>query len=40
MPAADPLNLAGIILPGARISALSGDTVELVRAPELTAAAR
>jgi ATP-dependent Lhr-like helicase len=40
VPAADPLNLAGIILPGARISALSGDTVELVNALELTAAAR
>ena len=40
VPAADPLNLAGIILPGVRISALSGDTVELVRALELTAAAR
>ena len=27
--AADPLNLAGIVTPGARINALSGDTVEL-----------
>jgi ATP-dependent Lhr-like helicase len=27
--AADPLNLAGIILPGARVSALSGETVLL-----------
>jgi len=35
--AADPLNLAGILLPGPRISALSGDTVELVGLPELTA---
>jgi ATP-dependent Lhr-like helicase len=35
--AADPLNLAGIILPGPRVSALSGDTVELVAVPELTA---
>jgi ATP-dependent Lhr-like helicase len=35
--AADPLNLAGIILPGPRVSALSGDTVELVGLPELTA---
>ncbi len=40
VPAADPLNLAGIILPGVRISALSGDTVELVRTLELTASAR
>jgi ATP-dependent helicase Lhr and Lhr-like helicase len=30
VPAADPLNLAGIILPGARVSALSGETVVLV----------
>jgi ATP-dependent Lhr-like helicase len=35
--AADPLNLAGIILPGPRVSALSGDTVELVGLPELSA---
>ncbi|MCY4660591.1 MAG: DEAD/DEAH box helicase [Acidobacteria bacterium] len=28
--AADPLNLAGIVTPGARISALSGETVELL----------
>ena len=28
--AADPLNLAGIILPGARVSALSGETVPLI----------
>ena len=28
--AADPLNLAGIVTPGARINALSGDTVELL----------
>jgi ATP-dependent Lhr-like helicase len=28
--ATDPLNLAGIILPGARVSALSGETVSLV----------
>jgi ATP-dependent Lhr-like helicase len=39
VPAADPLNLAGIILPGVRISALSGDAVELVHALELTATA-
>jgi ATP-dependent Lhr-like helicase len=30
IPAADPLNLAGIVLPGARISPLSGQTVELL----------
>jgi ATP-dependent helicase Lhr and Lhr-like helicase len=35
--AADPLNLAGILLPGPRVSALSGDTVELVGWPELGA---
>jgi len=35
--AADPLNLVGIILPGPRVSALSGDTVELVALPELSA---
>jgi ATP-dependent Lhr-like helicase len=29
VPAADPLNLAGILLPGARVSALSGETVPL-----------
>jgi ATP-dependent Lhr-like helicase len=28
--AADPLNLAGIILPGGRVSALSGETLALV----------
>ena len=28
--AADPLNLAGIVTPGARVNALSGDTVELL----------
>jgi ATP-dependent Lhr-like helicase len=37
VPAADPLNLAGILLPGARVSALAGDMVELVSAPELAA---
>jgi ATP-dependent Lhr-like helicase len=36
--AADPLNLAGIILPGPRVSALSGESVELIGAPELIAA--
>ena len=30
--AADPLNLAGIILPGARVSPLASQTVELLRA--------
>jgi len=35
---ADPLNLAGIILPGARVSALAAGTVELVGATELLAA--
>jgi ATP-dependent Lhr-like helicase len=30
--AADPLNLAGIILPGARVSPLAAQTVELLRA--------
>jgi ATP-dependent Lhr-like helicase len=30
IPAADPLNLAGIVLPGARISPLSGQIVELL----------
>ena len=35
--AADPLNLAGIILPGPRVSALAGGTVELVGLPELSA---
>jgi ATP-dependent Lhr-like helicase len=30
IPAADPLNLAGIILPGGRISPLAGQTVELL----------
>jgi hypothetical protein len=35
--AADPLNLAGIILPGPRVSALAGGTVELVGLSELSA---
>jgi ATP-dependent Lhr-like helicase len=30
--AADPLNLAGIIIPGARVSPLASQTVELLRA--------
>ncbi len=38
--AADPLNLAGILLPGPRVSALAAGSVELVGAPELTAAGR
>ncbi len=38
VPAADPLNLAGIILPGPRVSALAGGTVELIGSPELAAA--
>ncbi len=38
VPAADPLNLAGILLPGPRVSALAGGMVELVGAPELAAA--
>ena len=33
VPAADPLNLTGIALPGPRASALSGDPVELLPAP-------
>jgi len=31
IPAADPLNLAGIVLPGARISPLAAQSVELLR---------
>ena len=34
--AADPLNLAGIVTPGARINALSGDTVELLPPGEVS----
>lgn len=30
VPAADPLNLTGIVLPGPRVSALSGDLVALL----------
>jgi ATP-dependent helicase Lhr and Lhr-like helicase len=37
---ADPLNLAGILLPGPRVSALAGGTVALVGAAELVAAGR
>ncbi len=36
--ATDPLNLAGIILPGPRVSALAGGTVELVGSTGLAAA--
>ncbi len=32
VPAADPLNLAGIVLPGPRVSVLSGGSVELLPA--------
>jgi ATP-dependent Lhr-like helicase len=35
--AADPLNLAGIVLPGARISPLAGQMVDLLPAPRATA---
>ncbi len=38
--AADPLNLAGILLPGARVSALAGVTVELVESMDFAATAR
>jgi ATP-dependent Lhr-like helicase len=34
VPAADPLNLAGIVLPGPRISPLAAQTVELLEAAE------
>ena len=40
VPASDPLKLAGILLPGPRVSALAGDMVELVGEPELAAAVR
>ena len=30
VPAADPLNLTGVLLPGPRVSALSGGTIELL----------
>ena len=33
LPAADPLNLLGIIVPGQRVNALSGATVELLAPP-------
>jgi ATP-dependent Lhr-like helicase len=36
--AADPLNLSGIILPGARISVLSGESVQLTEQVEVSAA--
>lgn len=38
VPAADPLNLTGIVLPGPRVSALSGGLVELLPAADPTAA--
>jgi ATP-dependent Lhr-like helicase len=33
--AADPLNLAGIVLPGPRVSALAAGSVDLIASPEL-----
>ncbi len=33
LPAADPLNLLGIVVPGPRVNALSGATVELLAPP-------
>ena len=35
VPAADPLNLTGIVLPGPRVSALSGGCVELLPAADI-----
>jgi ATP-dependent Lhr-like helicase len=35
----DPLNLAGIILPGPRVSGLSGGDVQVLEPAELSAAA-
>ena len=35
VPAADPLNLTGIVLPGPRVSALSGGLVELLPAVDV-----
>ncbi|MCP5112687.1 MAG: hypothetical protein GY953_17825, partial [bacterium] len=32
VPAADPLNLSGILLPGPRVSALAGGEVQLMSA--------
>ena len=37
--AADPLNLAGIVTPGPRVSALSGETVDLLQPAAAPAAA-
>lgn len=37
VPAADPLNLTGIVLPGPHVSALSGGLVELLPAADPTA---
>jgi ATP-dependent Lhr-like helicase len=39
VPAADPLNLTGIVLPGPRVSALSGDLVALLPSREPVEAA-
>jgi hypothetical protein len=35
VPAADPLNLTGIVLPGPRVSALAGGLVELLPAVDV-----
>ena len=37
LPAADPLNLQGIVVPGPRVNALSGATVELLAPPPAAA---
>ena len=37
--AADPLNLAGIVTPGPRVSSLAGGSVEILPAPEAIPAA-
>ena len=39
VPAADPMNLAGIVTPGARVSSLSGEMVELLPPAPVAAAA-
>jgi ATP-dependent Lhr-like helicase len=38
--AADPLNLAGIVLPGGRVSPLSGERVRLLAAADASATGR
>jgi ATP-dependent Lhr-like helicase len=38
VPAADPLNLAGIILPSSRVSALSSETVQLTESAQISVA--